>query len=493
MSREVRLTLNLNPLLLWLMLRSLLPWMLMWAIPWRASLFCSTVFLPNTSSASKIQFDPADVIVRDIAIVGGGATGTYAAIRLQQDFNKSVVVVERETKLGGHTHTYHDPVSSSTIELGVVAFHNLPLVHGFFSRFDIPLTKLFFNSSLASIELRTGRPVYIPASLNATERTFEIWNRQLMRFPSLDEGYIFPLPLPDDLLRPFGQFARIYNLTAIIPFIWIIDQGIGDLLNLPTLYVMKSFGPQMLRSLSSGFLATTRQNNHEIYEKALVSLQPTKSVLLSSSVVVMERDNLGSYGHAIVDTPSGRKLLRVKQFISTIPPKPDLLAGFDLDNEETRLFSHFKHIDYFSGILRNTPIAQKTTLSNRATDPFTLYLPRLPATYTLGPTNVPSCLTSVKFGSNISMSVAQIQSQIIAETSRVIPGKHAEFEAFINHGPYALRVSSESIRSGFYQSLNDLQGRRRSFWTGAAWHTHDSSLLWNFTETIISRMQQDWT
>jgi hypothetical protein len=301
------------------------------------------------------------------------------------------------------------------------------------------------------------------------------------------------LSVPDDLRRPFGQFALNHNLTAIIPSIWTIDKGIGDILNFPTLYVTKSFGPQMLRSLSSGFLATVRQNNHEVYEKALVDLQTTNSVLLRSSVVAMERDNPGSYAHAIVATPSGQKLLRIKQFLFNIPPKPAILTGFDLDNEKTGLFSYFKHTDYFSGVLRNTPIAQKTTLSNRATNPFIFYLPRLPTTYMLGPIHTRSSLTGVKFGSNISKSAAQVQSQIIAETSRAIPGKHAQFEVLIDHGPYALRVSSELIRSGFYQSLNDRQGRRRSFWTGAAWHTHDSSLLWNFTETIISRMQQDCT
>ncbi|KAJ5371521.1 uncharacterized protein N7496_007613 [Penicillium cataractarum] len=448
--------------------------------------------LSDVSSAIKLRFDSADVIVRDIAVVGGGASGTYAAIRLQQDFNKSVVVVEREKTLGGHTHTYHDPVTSSTIELGVVAFHDLPLVHDFFSRFDIPLTKLFFNSSLPSVDFHTGQPVYVPASLNATEGTFARWNRNLMRFPNLNEGYNFPLPVPDDIWRPFSQFAHIHNLTAIIPYIWTIDQGIGDILNLPTLYVMKSFGPQMLRSLSRGFLATVRQNNHEVYDKALVHLQETKSVLLNSSILDMDRDAPGPYGHAIIATPSGHKLVRVKQFLFTLPPTLDVLTGFDLDHEETLSFSCFERMDYFSGLLRNTPIPQNATFSNKATNPDTYYLPRLPTTYTLGPTNAQSSLTNVKFGSNISMSVEQVQSQIIDETGQVIPGKPARFEAFVNHGPYALRVSPELIRSGFYQRLNNLQGRRRSFWTGAAWHTHDSSLLWNFTETIISKMQQDW-
>ncbi|CEJ57939.1 hypothetical protein PMG11_06614 [Penicillium brasilianum] len=450
------------------------------------------LYLSDLSSAIKFRFDPVDVIVRDVAVVGGGASGTYAAMRLQQDFNKSVVVVEKEQTLGGHTHTYYDPVSSSTIELGVVAFNDLPLVHNFFSRFNIPLTRLFFNSSLPSIDFRTGQPVYAPASLNATEGTFERWNQNLMRFPNLDKGYNFPLLVPDDIWRPFGQFVKTHNLTAIVPYIWTIDQGIGDILNLPTIYVVKSFGPQMLRSLSTGFLATVRQNNQEVYDRALAHLQRTESVLLNSSVVGMNRDAVGPSGHAVVATPSGHKLLQVKRFLFTIPPKLDVLTGFDLSHQETSLFSGFENMAYFSGLLRNMSIPQDTTLSNRATNPFTYYLPRLPTTYTLGPIHARSSLTSVKFGSNISMSVEQVRSQVMDETGQVAPGKPVRFEKVVNHGRYALRVSPELIRSGFYRRLNNLQGRRRSFWTGAAWHTHDSSLLWNFTEIIISKMQQDW-
>lgn len=178
-------------------------------LAWPPWLLCVSLCLSNILPAINVHFDPADVIVKDITIVGGGASGTYAAIRLQEDFNRSVVVVEREKTSGGRTHTYYDPISSSTIELGVVAFHNLPVVHKFFSRFDIPLTKLFFKSNLPSVDLQTGRPVYVPASLKATEGTFAEWNKQLMRFPSFDEGYDSPLSVPDELSRPFDQFAQI--------------------------------------------------------------------------------------------------------------------------------------------------------------------------------------------------------------------------------------------------------------------------------------------
>ena len=39
------------------------------------------------------------VISRDVAIIGGGASGAHAAVRLREDFNKSVVVVEKKSRL----------------------------------------------------------------------------------------------------------------------------------------------------------------------------------------------------------------------------------------------------------------------------------------------------------------------------------------------------------------------------------------------------------
>ena len=62
--------------------------------------------LPQPADASAVRAD--SIITRDVAVIGGGATGTYAAIRLR-DLGRSVVVVETADRLGGHTHTYTDP------------------------------------------------------------------------------------------------------------------------------------------------------------------------------------------------------------------------------------------------------------------------------------------------------------------------------------------------------------------------------------------------
>lgn len=61
----------------------------------------------------------ADVVKRDVCIIGGGSSGTYSAVRLQQ-MNKTVAVVERNNRLGGHVNTYVNPATNQTFDYGVI-------------------------------------------------------------------------------------------------------------------------------------------------------------------------------------------------------------------------------------------------------------------------------------------------------------------------------------------------------------------------------------
>jgi len=78
--------------------------------------------------------------------LGGGSGGTYSTIRLQQQ-GKSVVVVEKETFLGGHTNTYIHPITGAPVDYGVEVWENIPVVTDYFSQLGVPLIIVNENSS----------------------------------------------------------------------------------------------------------------------------------------------------------------------------------------------------------------------------------------------------------------------------------------------------------------------------------------------------------
>jgi heterodisulfide reductase subunit A-like polyferredoxin len=58
--------------------------------------------LTHDTQYDRSKFEPEDNIVRDVAIIPGGSSGTHAAISLK-DKGKSIGVVEQKARLGGHT------------------------------------------------------------------------------------------------------------------------------------------------------------------------------------------------------------------------------------------------------------------------------------------------------------------------------------------------------------------------------------------------------
>ncbi|KAL8784377.1 MAG: hypothetical protein Q9195_009073 [Heterodermia aff. obscurata] len=410
--------------------------------------------------------------------------------------NKSVVLVDKADRLGGHTKTYIDPASKQPIELGVAEYDNTTLVRNWFTRLRVPLYS--FNFTIAGVtsdfvDFQTGQAAN--RTPTATPEALDRYVQQLANYPSpnysLDNG---SSPVPPDLLLPFGQFISKYGYEGAMPYFGLYGQGWGNFVTLPTLYAIKYFTAEALAAQTRGALAA--KANSKLYENAEIELGG--DALLSSSVLRM---NLSANDHVdvTVQTPSGPKLIRAKKILSTIPPVLENLNGFDLNATELSVFDKFRYHTWYVGLLQNSGIPDNLTLFNYGLsneEPYNLAV--LPAAYDLYATRVPG-LHYFTFGLNDSethFTESQIRTNILFSIARmrarnILPPSPAAELKILNltaHTPYEVYVSSEEIGKGFYTKLFELQGQRNTYWSGAAFVTHNSAAVWNYTDSVVERM-----
>ena len=432
-----------------------------------------------------MAFGSEDIIERDVVIIGGGSSGTYTAVRLQQDYNKTVAIIEKQATLGGHAQTYTDPSTGFTIDLGVIVFSQSETVTDYFARFDVPLvTSPATETENLYVDFSTGKTVdFQPPGSEAVGAALSSYVARLQEYPALQGSFNMTYPVDADLLLPFGEFVAKYQLGDMVPQVFAANQGYAPLLNISTLYMFKYLNLDEINSFSEGFLTTAHQNVQELYEKAATSLG-SDNVLLDSTVVSIDRSGEGP-AQIVVDTPAGRKLIQAKKVVSTVPPLIKNLGAYDLSEEERGLFSQFHANGYYTGLLNNTGL--NVTLNAAAPDqPYGV--PELPGPYSM---RINQGLTHVYYGSPDVMTEEDVKADMIAsvrrfqESNGISLSREPEFVAFANHAPFNLMVSNEAIADRFYEKLFALQGQRDTFYSGAAWHTQDSSVLWRFTDDCI--------
>jgi hypothetical protein len=436
------------------------------------------------------------IFTQDVCIIGGGSSGTYAAIRLMQ-LGKSVMVVEQKDQLGGHTQTYRDPASGTMVDYGVLTWHNMPIVRTYCASLNVSLIYQGADKTTVQyFDFDTGLPDPSYATLDSQDFYNNLTAYTNLfgpadPYPYLETGFDLPSPVPSDLLMPFGAFMVKQNLQGLTPFVLGFSQGLGDVLNQPAIYVLKNFGlhaayDQLAIIFGNGPLTTALHDNHLLYNNAATALG--KNVLFNTTVLAVDRSN-STQVKVVVGTPSGNTLLECQKLVMAIPPKLSNPQGWDLSVLEISLFGQFLNTNYYAGLVSNSGIPNNVTIVN--VNPNTSYnSPAQPATYKISQTIDPG-LVLVTFGTNETISDQEIQNQILAEIRQLQvvgkspPSSGPKFVAFANHGPYELTVPVTAIANGFYQELYGLQGNRNTWYTGAAWHAQDSSLLWQFTEALL--------
>lgn len=453
-----------------------------------ALLSSTVVSLPDGLARKSDSLVDQEVIKKDIVIIGGGSSGTHAAISLK-DQGFSTLVIEKKNRLGGNTETYIDPESGATLDYGVVFFHDTDVVQRYFARFNIPLSKVSAEmGQINYVDFQTGSPVNKSiASPEEMGDAFLRYRQIISQWPELEKGPLTFDPVPSDLLLPWQDFVEKHNLGPLITFNNEVNPGQGNPFTISTLEVAKLFNTHLIDASLAGFLATSASNNSLIYAAAQAELLSSDSLLLNSEVTSSTRNDTSI--SLTISTPHGPITVLAQRLLISIPPKPDIVSPFDLNPHETSIFSRFLNAAYYVAVFRNTGLSAGQSYFNA--DPNTpSNIQSLPGHYSITATRLPghniAYFGSERSSSSFPLSDTEVQAQMRAAI-KTLQSEDTEPEmlAYSAHAPFYLQVSSQEAEKGFYRELWGIQGGRGTWWTGASWRAQDSSSLWRFNEEVV--------
>ncbi|KXT19041.1 hypothetical protein AC579_8745 [Pseudocercospora musae] len=449
--------------------------------------FLSLATLAILGHASTVE-----TIERDVIVIGGGGSGAYTAARLFQK-GVSVALIEKNHRLGGHVNTYTDPATGATTDYGVVVWANISVVTNFWNHYGEPLIQLpgQIGAGAGAADFKSG--TVLPAAATqldpqAVAGNLTAWIAALQKYPGLISTFDPPYPVPQELLRPFGEYVQKHNLPIVAQFAANFGQGQGNILALPAIYIFKSFDIHQARALlDAPFLVSAKGNTQALYNKVRDEL--AGNVFLNTRVEKIVRTE--NCVQVSVTTPSGPKLIKGSKLVVTVPPKLENLGFLDLDQQETALYARFNNSYYWNAIVQNTGLPTNATFNN--VDPMAPSgLPALPSVYTIqGTARIPGTF-QVYFGSTTPFTIAQVEEQIIATMARLRkglglpdPNPPTKVIECNSHNPFHLTVSSQEVANGFYREWLSIQGRRNTWWNGFSMIKAASYPIWNFTEVEL--------
>ncbi|KAK8102256.1 hypothetical protein PG984_015402 [Apiospora sp. TS-2023a] len=423
-----------------------------------------------------------DNVERDVVVIGGGAAGAHAAVWLR-DHGKTVALVEKQDTLGGHTSVYHDPATGTPINVGVQAWMEYKDTFDFVKRMGVSTNGSMHFASLTSkfVDFQTGQLVNgytAPADdvkfaalqvyLDACEKYEDMLLPGFFKFPD-------PAQIPEDLLMPFGQFVDKYGIAAAVPQLWQSTvQGVGNFMDVPTMYIMQASPAPMVRALlGKGAAAVPPSGNlHELFEKIEEFLGD--DVQYSSQAVASTRTENDGVSVTIQSSVGDKAncTINAKRLLIAIEPTAANMAPFDLEDAERAVFAKLGYTTVYAGIVRHPSLkVGRFDFLDMTSDMFSFTAVGKDA-------DTPASMRAL-IGKTIEEMVATGVVDAAGAQAQV------EFPAFADHGMMHSRVSAEELRGGFIQQQLALQGKRSTWYTGAAFTSAFSTVLWEYNNVLL--------
>ncbi|MRI32721.1 hypothetical protein EOPP23_06935 [Endozoicomonas sp. OPT23] len=436
--------------------------------------------------------------IKDVCIVGAGASGMYSAFKLKQR-GYSVAVLEKAPRVGGNTNTYYRK-GNKYQPLGERYLTNKPFVEELSRQLEIPMQALP-EKTLNTIYVDFSRGLVME---NSKPSWSEWWSpggnykSSLARFESLFSlGVNLPEALLEDLLLNTGDYLENNGLDVSFAIPLHHLNGFGNIEQLPALYLLSNLSVAEIESINSKKCLVPEGGMDAIYKKIKNHLGEenfhTNTSLKKSNRIQLSRNGgIGSRIDIEAIKIDKKVNFSCKKLVVSIPPILSNLKWLALDEVERDLFAQFQSHDYWTVILKIFWLGADEELVN-LNMVSGVNAVKIPGIYKVQPTQFKNEF-SITFGATNGMSRGSVEKQIRHDIESLNFGEErtsmtvVHHERSVNHSPYGLTVSTEAIRNGFYSHLNHLQGRNSTYYVGAAIAgSHNTVDVWEHADSVINR------
>ncbi len=419
-----------------------------------------------------------------VAIIGAGPAGLSTALALKEAGVSDVTVFEREAVVGGKCrsfrhagHTYDLGANLTTPRYQTIRAlaHRLGMTPRVIEDRRIVNIGAEQFESLSDAGLIERLVVRGGSSLYASMRHLTGIDRQ---------GYA---NLRDGVEQPFGDWLSRHGLGRFAELfeVLFIAYGYGRMLELPAAYALKFFDPIHMEAAVDVVLGEEVPDTTDFVEGFQELWERVDSVFGIDTLRGVEIESVGRSPRGVDIRWRADGQVCADRFDKVVIACPFTEAArfLDTSSEEQRLFEQIRYNDYYVTVAR---LADAPEVSTYVYPYARQYTPGQPTVYYPPVDGDDGIFIFYAYGGE-GIDTEVVRANIrAAMASEELQGTVVEF-LHTQHWRYFPHVSSDAMRSGWYDDLESLQGSFHTFYTGEILSFTLVELIANSSRDLVAK------
>ena len=405
-----------------------------------------------------------------VAIIGAGAAGLSAAHALKEKGYSNITIFERANRVGGKCCTVEIDGRNYELGAGIVAEDN-SVVLKLAKEFNVPLTRLPFGRS-TNVNGETGKAIPKRTERETISLMSEVLKYRALTWKYRTAGKPGLVNTDAALTAPFSEFAKKHKIENLAREFALFFTGFGyDYFeHIPAAYVLKYYRWSTLLAFMQRKVYRLPNGIQHLW----TAVAAAHTVRLNSAISRIERSETSVF----ITTEKG-----TEEFDTLIIASPldETLSYLDSTEDERDLFSKMQNVDYVTiactieGILDGDGYVPSNFTPRRAGHPVFWHHRHADAkVYTF---------YALADGNQTDTDLIDHMTDLVKKIGGVVGAVHS-----ITHWKYFPHVSSETMKDGFFDRLDTIQGAKNTFYVGESLNFSTVGLASEHANDLVGRL-----